>query len=99
MSERGTWVTEHIYCQQCVDRFQEFLIDSGCGTNGEKYWSYVKLSPWSFAGRISGLYSGEELHDWDSIAEDLGKVLCHPVRVAVISDTAGEKIYKIGGEQ
>lgn len=98
MSERGTWVTEHIYCAQCLETFQKFLSERGCLTDRNKYWSYVKPSAWCFAGRISGLYAGEEIHDWDSMAEDLAKILCHPLRIAVLAEN-GEKIYKIGGEQ
>lgn len=90
MSERGTWITEHIYCAQCVERFQKFLDESGCLTDANKYWSYVKSSPWSFAGRISGLYAGEELHDWENMAEDLQKILCHNMRIAVLAENGSE---------
>lgn len=98
MSERGTWITEHIYCKECLHRFQKFLDDTGCiAVAGNKYWSYVKVGEWVFAGKISGLYSGEEIHDWDNMTEDLQKLLCHPMRIAVLAGD-GEKIYKIGGE-
>lgn len=98
MSERGTWVTEHIYCAECVVRFQQWLDDTHCGNDGSKYWSYVKNGEWSFAGKISGLYSGEEIHDWDGFEEDLKKLLCHPMRIAVLAGE-DEKIYNIGGER
>jgi hypothetical protein len=44
------------------------------------------------------MYSGEEIHYWETMAEDLAKILCHPTRVAVLAEE-GEKIFKIGGEQ
>ena len=91
-------MTEHIFCAECISRFQKWLDDVGCLTDGSKYWSYVKNGPWSFAGKISGMYAGEEIHYWDSMAEDLAKLLCHPMRIAVLAEN-GEKIYKVGGEQ
>lgn len=96
MSERGVWITEHIYCKECVDRFMKFLNDTACmpRAKGGKYWSYVRPSPWSFAGCISGLYAGEEIHYWDSMADDLQKLLCHPMRIAVLAEN-GEKIYHV----
>jgi hypothetical protein len=98
MSERGTWVTEYIYCPGCVEQFKRFLVDTGCLTDGSKYWSYVQLSPWAFAGRISGLYAGEELHAWEHMVQEYGPMMCHPIRIAVLAEN-GSQIFQFGGEQ
>ncbi|MGI0034607.1 MAG: hypothetical protein ACRD98_01885 [Nitrososphaera sp.] len=45
------------------------------------------------AGKIGGMYSGEELHTFElEILPLLEARLCHPVRVAVIAES-GEKIF------
>lgn len=98
MSERGVWCTEFIYCENCCKGFQCFLDDTAAFALTEagphKYWSGGQITPGVFAGRISGLHSGEEFEYWEcDLLEKLSAHLCHPVRVAVISDTAGERVY------
>jgi hypothetical protein len=101
MSERGTWLTEFIYCDRCTEAFFRFLEETGCmpmnasGTypSESKYWSYVRLGDHAFAGRISGLHAGEELQLWEyDLLPKLEERLCHPLRIAVLADS-GDQIF------
>ena len=40
-----------------------------------------------FAGKVGGLYMGEEIHIIQDLAEEvLSLVICHPVRIAVVPE-------------
>lgn len=96
MSERGSWITEYIYCSKCAEQFRRFLIETGAH-EPNKYWSGLEIVPGAiFAGRIGGLYSGEEPHAWEELQEKLRPMLCHPIRVAVIPESeSAQGIYKV----
>lgn len=89
MSERGSFVTEYIYCDKCFAACKAVLLGR------EKYLCSTVVPAWSehetelpiIAGKIGGLYGGEELHTFEFwLIPELGKVICHPVRLAVIAE-------------
>jgi hypothetical protein len=95
VSERGTWVTEFIYCDRCVEAFRKFLEDSVCADDESKYWSFRRLGEHAFAGRISGMFPGEELQLFEyDIVPKLKEMLCHSLRIAVLAD-GGSEIFTV----
>jgi hypothetical protein len=97
MSERGTWITEFIYCDKCIEKFREFLNETECAEDGgeSKYWSFGRVGQHAFAGRISGLFSGEELQLFEfHLIPKLKEMLCHPLRIAVLADH-GEMVFTV----
>lgn len=97
MSERGSFVTEYIYCDKCLEACKRVLLAN------EKYLRGIIIPGWEglkedlpiIAGKIGGLYGGEELHtfEWYLIPE-LQKTICHPLRIAVLAED-GEQIFRI----
>ena len=52
------------------------------------------------AGKIGGMHSGEELEDFRRFyAPELAKHICHPVRIAVLPDSAEGVILTVEPEQ
>lgn len=98
MSERGSFCTEYIYCQECFNALQVVLASSR-----DKFLCASAIPAWSdsvrpllpiIAGKIGGLYSGEELHEFDiQLRESIESALCHPLRIAVLSDSGGDVIF------
>ena len=99
MSERGSFVTEYFYCSKCFEAVKEVL------KGDEKYLKTVQIPMWKgcsqdehlpiLAGKIGGLYSGEELHTFEfEFIPKIAEKICHPIRIAVLVDN-GEKIFKI----
>ena len=86
MSDRGSFVTQFIYCPKCAEAALKVL--SECETATVHDGAII-------AGHISGLYSGEEidLMEFD-ILWKMEKVICHPVRVAVLAEK-GERIFNV----
>lgn len=96
MSERGSFVTEYIYCDKCLEAAKNILIGN------EKHlcsqiidgWGGAKFMP-IIAGKIGGLHPGEELIDFEyTYIPKLEKVLCHNLRIAVLAEE-GEQIFII----
>jgi hypothetical protein len=96
MSERGSFVTQYIYCGKCLEAVKEVL----CGN--DKYFKTQQLDSWIageklpiIAGKAGGLYSGEELHSFEfEYAPQLESKICHPLRIAVLADD-GQAIFQI----
>ena len=94
MSERGSFVTENIYCPRCFEAAKKVLL---CR---EMYLcSEVLTHPGGeltiIAGKVGGLYAGEELHTFEfELNAELAKGICHPVRIAVLAES-GERIFTV----
>lgn len=97
MSERGSFVTEYCDCAKCFDAAKAVLLKN------DKYFCSIVIPMWCgnvgelpiIAGKIGGLYSGEELHMFESeILPELERVICHPMRIAVLAEN-GEKIFTV----
>jgi len=97
MSERGSFVTEYIYCGKCLEVAKSVLLKN------EKYLRGIVVPMWGenpgelpiIAGKIGGMYSGEELDIFEvEIAPALADVLCHPMRIAVLAEI-GEQIFTV----
>jgi hypothetical protein len=95
MSERGSFVTEYIYCDKC------FAAAKGVLLANDKYLRSVVVPQWGdkggelkiIAGKVGGLYAGEELVEFEyQLIPALEQVICHPLRVAVLAER-GERIF------
>ena len=90
MSERGSFVTEYIYCKKCFDAAWEVLNRDGKwlhatianGYGGDKAQTRI------ISGGIRGLFPRQEIDDFKhEIIPLLQKVICHPLRMAVLAET------------
>lgn len=100
MSERGSFVTEYVYCKDCFAAARKHLLKR------EKHHMAIVLPSWVgfgeqlpiIAGKVGGLYQGGELHYFEQIAEELAKDLCHQMRIAVLAEE-GERIFVVPAEK
>lgn len=97
MSERGSFVTEYIYCDKCLAAAQQVLL----GT--EKYLCSQQITGWSpdtpifpiIAGKLGASRAGGEIDAMeDELVPALAAAICHPLRIAVLAEV-GEKIITV----
>ena len=98
MSERGSFVTQYIYCTKCYEGVRDLLMrdrgkflcasliegwDASTGIESEKYLPII-------AGKVGGHYAGEEVDAMMDILETEGiaNAICHTVRISVLPDDA-----------
>lgn len=97
MSERGSFVTEYIYCQKCLEVAKEVLLRRHkdlCSTVLPS-WTEDGVQLPIIAGKIGGSYRGEELYDFaGEFTYQLEEKLCHQLRVAVLAEE-GSRIFTI----
>lgn len=99
MSERGSFVTQYVYCQKCFNAAKNILLSR------EKDICSVVIPHWNvahegneipiIAGKVGGSYSNEELNMFKyDIIPKLRLVLCHSMRIAVLAEQ-GEQIFTV----
>jgi len=97
MSERGSFVAEFIYCKNRLNAVKAVLLSSN------KYLMSIEIPHWNggteplpiIAGKIGGLYAGEELNTFEfEFIPEIENSICHVIRIAVLAEK-GEKIFKI----
>jgi hypothetical protein len=93
MSERGSFITEYIYCDKCFDVVKKVLLSR------DKFLCSTVIPSWCeqhlpiVAGKIGGLYAGEELVDMEmKFIPAMEENICHDVRIAVLAES-GERIF------
>lgn len=98
MSERGSFCTEYLYCDNCANALK-VVFDKENLHEGNKYFKpeylYCVADNGSeshekfriIAGKVGGLYGGEEhsIFDW-TLRESIEQAICCPVDIAVLSD-------------
>jgi len=93
MSDRGSFITEFIYCDKCRRAAHDVLV-----IEDSHIWSqFIDSQPgthrWIIAGKIKSGYPGGELIDMETkYGPMLEERICCPLRVAVIAES-GEKIF------
>lgn len=101
MSERGSFVTEYIHCEECLVAVRGVLLGDGkflCSTEIPSYWESPEPLP-IIAGKIGASYSGGELVDMEhDFGGSLSKRVCHPVRIAVLCDMEGGGVITVEPE-
>lgn len=97
MSERGSWITEYIYCEETVAALKEYFEAQVCPR--KKYFTVTTnkdvFGNSILAGRIGGLYMGEEIDCFENeMVPDIEKIIKAPVRICVLAE-AGSRIFVI----
>lgn len=100
MSQRGSFVTEYIYCPHCAAAVERVL----CEEQAKRFVAY-RIPSWQpgerlpiIAGKVGGSYPGEEFMTFESeVVPALELVVCHPLSLAVIADDhrGSVKAYRV----
>ena len=89
MSDRGSFVTDYIYCDKCFSAVKRVLLKSQkhlCSTTVPHLDPQRKEFP-IVAGKISGLFPGEEIVTMETeLLPEIEKSICHKVRIAVLAE-------------
>jgi hypothetical protein len=100
MSERGSFVTEYIYCSDCHAAARKVLLRDTVGAE-RKAFDSSELPAWTggfhpiIAGKLGASFVGGELQDFEHYdVPVLAAAICHPLRVAVLAEE-GEQIFTI----
>jgi len=101
MSERGSFCTEYIYCKQCFEAATAVLLERTkylCSTTIPCYptaaGDHLERELPIVAGKIGGLYGAEELDIFRyKLIPALQRILCHPIRIAVLPDVGEGEIF------
>lgn len=93
MSERGSFTTEYIYCDECYNACLEVLSDFDDIEILSKDCHII-------SGFITGMYEGAEFNTMDSAICNIQGKMCdgHTLRIVVLSDTSGTKIFEFDNE-
>lgn len=84
MSERGSFVTEYVYCGNCFEVLKKHLLAD------QDKWLYGHVIPGHpiIAGKIGHTFSaGEVITFMSDYGNEIVKELCHPVRLMVICES------------
>ena len=99
MSERGSFVTQYIYCDKCLAAAKSVLL------RREKYLCSAVIPHWNpehegpempiIAGKVGGMGAGDELLKFEfEFNEEIAKLICHPMRIAVLAE-GGERVFTV----
>jgi len=105
MSERGSFCTEYVNCPRCFEILKKYLLGR------EKFLCSTVIPTWEkddptlnyhpkpmpiIAGKIGGMYNGEECIIFRDIYKDrIEAEICHPVRVVVMADSGKTEIFEL----
>lgn len=84
MSERGSFVTEYIYCDKCFNACKEVL----CGNDKYLLTRQIAELP-IIAGKIGGMYANEEIVDMEhEYIPQIQEKMCPDckIRIAVMAE-------------
>lgn len=82
MSERGSFVTEYIYCKECL----KVIEDAFLPIKEKHFYAYRLDSCPIIAGRLGALGSGGEFEVIQNVQELVRDKLCHSVRMSILCD-------------
>jgi hypothetical protein len=88
MSQRGSFVTEYIYCDKCFQAAKGVLLarDQGLCSTVIPAWAPGDTELPIIAGKLGHAWSEAFVMEHE-IGPELAKVICHPVRIAVLEET------------
>jgi len=99
MSERGSFVTEYIYCKECFEAAEKVLLGK------EKYLHSCVIPAGNgfmpiIAGKIGGLGPGDEFINFDRyLLLPLSEHICHEMRITILADSGQATLLILpGGE-
>lgn len=90
MSERGSFVTEYMYCDKCLEKMKRVLIQS----DRYLYGRQIEDAP-IIAGRLGSLGPGADIVMFKFQLFNRENAPCHPVKVALIPDCAEPRIMTV----
>jgi len=95
MSERGSFVTEYIYCKDCVEAVRQVFSSLEQGKWFYSVQVIQGLYPQPiFAGRIGESWMGGETVAFETeILPELNMVVCHEVRIVVIPESGEPRTF------
>jgi len=98
VSDRGSFITDYIYCDDCMrvveDVFfrladESWHVQRLIGDGGERLPILT--------GKLRGLGDGDDLCDLEhKIAREMAKRVCHGVRIAALPDGREPRIIIVG---
>lgn len=106
MSERGSFVTQYLYCDACYAAAMSVLDEKSkylCVLTADPRASFTDTSTSAvnipipiIAGKVGGNFSGEDLFIFEfDLVDKLEAVICCPMRIAVLSDNGEDKIFHL----
>lgn len=105
MSERGSFATELTWCITCHQAvgtvLGDLLLQAAASVREIVFWDNETgaFQQGLWAGRVRGLYAGEELDVFTSeVNPALAAVLCHPLRLAVFADSGASQVFVVDRE-
>lgn len=92
MSERGSFVTEYIYCQKCFSAAKDVLLGDSKFLCSQTIISWeVHPQPTEMpiiAGKVGGCGAGDEVRLFENeLIPVLEQKICHDLRIVVIPDS------------
>jgi len=94
MSERGSFVTQFIYCPDCFVKMKAALCQNKKLNKAYLRGVKVRNAP-IIAGKIRGGWRGEELHLVEQYIFTNENAPCHPVRIAVLADSGESGVFVV----
>lgn len=97
MSERGSFTTQYVYCEECLERLKAVLCKNDKSLKGVQIPSWrsdEELLP-IIAGKCGGLGAGDERLMFEHRLFNSENAPCHPVVIAVIPETTDPVIFLI----
>lgn len=92
MSQRGSFVTEFIFCPKCLDAAKKILVDSHKYLYSDQLTIHGSSLP-IVGGKVGDTRSDGELREFEhELIPALEAKICHPMRVAVLAED-GERIF------
>jgi len=97
MSERGSFVTEFIYCPQCLKALKEHLIRNCKYLKGIEIPAPTNGNYPIIAGKIGELYPQGEADFMEEKLTETAKYICegHSARVVVITDSGPVVVFLV----
>ena len=107
MSERGSFVTEFIYCDHCLEKLEAVLVDGTPHGPGGKYLRGARVCTVEQASGkrrelpiIAGKFGscggpGSDLIMFQFDLFTPANAPCHPVRVALLADSGANEIVRV----
>lgn len=98
MSQRGSFISEYVYCSKCFEKLKKVLLDN------EKYCTSLVI-PSSFpndedlniiAGKVGSTWSGGEVFEIEERLAAIEPGLCHAMTIVVIPEDESPVTIVVG---
>ena len=101
MSERGSFVTNYIYCSECFNVCKKILLSK------DKNLCSIVVPSWEngeelpiIAGKVGGMYAYEEVVIFANYyVPEIEKLICHPVQICVFTENGYHRVFLINSKK